>query len=232
MHERFEKHIEEGLNRLARRLENAKKQPKRSQVERQIGRLLGRNRRAAGLFEIQVKKTERDGRAGLQVSWTKNEAWRQWTSLSEGCYLLRTNLTDWPAQERWSSYIQLTEAEAAFRTLKSELALRPIWHQQRDRVQAHILFSFLAYAMWKTLQQWMVQSNLGHAPGTVIDELGKIKLNDVILPTSTGRRIRLRCITDPDQRQRILLSRLGLNLPQRLGQPQWIKQSNVVPNST
>ena len=78
--------------------------------------------------------------------------------------MLRTNLTGWTPADLWQTYIQLTEAEAAFRTQKSELSLRPVWHQLEHRVQAHILFSFLAYAMWKTLQQWMARSDLGHAP--------------------------------------------------------------------
>ncbi len=128
MHERFEKRIEEGLARLSRRLERAKKEPVLSQVERQIGRLLGRNSRAAGLFKIQVDKVERDGLVGLKVQWSKNEDWRRWAGLSEGCYLLRTNLTGWAPADLWKTYIQLTEAEAAFRTHKSELSLRPIWH--------------------------------------------------------------------------------------------------------
>ena len=231
MHQRFEKRIEEALERLARRLEHAKKKPNVSQVERQIGRLLERNSRAAGLFNIQVEEVERNGRPGLKVHWTKNEVWRRWADLSEGCYMLRTNLTGWEPEELWKTYIQLTEAEAAFRTQKSELSLRPIWHQLKDRVQAHILFSFLAYAMWKTLQQWMGRSDLGHAPRTVIDQLAQITLNDVILPTSAGRQICLQCVSEPDEAQRILLTRLGLKLPHRLGEPRWIKESNVVPNS-
>ena len=95
-------------------------------MERQIGRLLGKNSRAAGLFDIRVDAIERDGRPGLQVTWTKKEQWRQWAVLSEGCYLLRTNLRDRSAQDLWQTYIQLTQAESAFRTHKSELGLRPI----------------------------------------------------------------------------------------------------------
>ena len=149
MHERFEKRIEEGLTKRARRLDKAKKRPDRSQVERKIGRLLGRNSRAAGLFCIRVNKIEREHGPGLKVTWTKDETWRQWAALSEGCYLLRTNLTNWSAQDLWRTYIQLTQAESAFRTCKSKLSLRLLWHHLEDRVQAHILFSFLAYVMWR-----------------------------------------------------------------------------------
>ena len=109
------------------------------------------------------------------------------------------------------------------------MRLRPIWHRLEDRVQAHILFSFLAYVMWKTLEQWMARSGLGNGPRTVIEEFDRIKTNDVVLPTSTGREIRLRCVTTPDEAQRILLTRLGLKLPARLGEPTWDRSpANVV----
>lgn len=222
MHDRFEKRIEDDLTRLTARLQRCKKKPDRAQVERQIGRMLGRNSRTAGLFEITVREIERDGVKGhLEVTWRKKDAWREWARLSEGCYVLRTNLTDWKAEDLWKSYIQLTQAESAFRTQKSELHLRPIWHHREDRVQAHILFSFLAYAMWKTLEQWMERSGLGNGPRTVIEEFRRIKSTDVVLPTSTGREVRIRCVTAPDEAQRILLDRLGVKLPARLGEPKW-----------
>ena len=222
MHERFEKRIEEGLQSLKRRLDKAKKKPNRSQVERQIGRLLGKNSRAAGLFDIRVGDIERGGVGGfLDVTWKKKDKWREWAQLSEGCYLLRTNLVDWTAKDLWKTYIQLTQAEAAFRTQKSELNLRPIWHHKEDRVQAHILFSFLAYAMWKMLELWMSRCGLGNGPRPLIEEFERIKTNDVILPTSNGREVRIRCVTQPDESQRILLSRLGMQIPSRLGEPQW-----------
>jgi len=228
MHERFEKRIEEGLQSLERRLDKAKKKPNRSQVERQIGRLLGKNSRAAGLFDIKVSEVERDGADGLlEVSWAKKDEWREWAKLSEGCYLLRTNLTDWTAKDLWKTYIQLTQAEAAFRTQKSELNLRPIWHHKEDRVQAHILFSFLAYAMWKMLELWMSRCGLGNGPRPLIEEFERIKSNDVVLPTSSGREVRIRCVTQTDESQRILLDRLGLNIPTRLGEPQWSCDSQM-----
>jgi len=209
-------------------LDKAKKKPNRSQVERQIGRLLGKNSRAAGLFDIKVSEVEREGAKGfLKVTWHKKDAWREWAQLSEGCYLLRTNLTDWTAKNLWRTYIQLTQAEAAFRTQKSELNLRPIWHQKEDRVQAHILFSFLAYAMWKMLELCMSRCGLGNGPRPLIEEFERIKANDVVLPTSNGREIRIRCVTQTDASQRILLARLGLKIPTRLGEPQWSSESQM-----
>jgi transposase len=218
IHSRFARRIEAGLTKLARRVA-AQRRPDRAKIERQIGRLLGRNARAAGLFDVQVTEAEE---GGLRVSWAQRPEWQAWATLSEGHYLLRTNLQGWAPADLWKTYIQLTQAEAAFRIQKSELALRPIWHQLEERVQAHILFSFLAYALWKTLEQWMARAGLGHAPRTLLEELVRIKVVDVLLPTSTGRTLRLQCVTQPDASQRTLLARLGLTLPSRLGQPRWV----------
>lgn len=227
MHERFAKRIEEGLKKLQGRLRRARKNPDRAKVERQIGRLLGRNSRAAGLFEITLISVKREGRKGLKLQYRKRKEWSEWARLSEGHYLLRTNLTDWTAENLWKTYIQLTQAESAFRVEKSELKVRPIWHQKEKRVQAHILFSFLAYAMWKTLEQWMMRVGLGNGPRTVLEEVAKLKAVDVILPTSAKRALRLRCVSTPDQGQRILLDRLGLRVPQRLGEPTWLDNAKM-----
>jgi len=111
--------------------------------------------------------------------------------------------------------------EWAFRIAKDELKIRPIWHQKESRVKGHILICFLAYVMWKTLEQWMQQSGLGTGPRPLLEELAKIKSGDVVLPlaeTETGRsrELRLRCVMEPDEAQKVLLSRLGLTLPRRL----------------
>ena len=139
----------------------------------------------------------------------------------EGRYLLRTNLNETDPATLWKRYIQLTEAEWAFRITKDELEIRPIWHQKEDRVLAHILVCFLAYVLWKTLAQWMRRSGLGDAPRTLLEELAKIKSGDVVLPTQTRQghhngTVRLRCVTEPDEAQKVLLHRLGVTLPRRL----------------
>lgn len=216
MHQRFENRIEEGLVRLCSRLDKAKKQPDEQQVQRQIGRLLQRNSRAGVLFDIRVKQVEREGRSGLQVTWTKRRHWQQWAQLSEGCYLLRSNVKDWSAEDLWKAYTQLTQAEAAFRIHKSDLQIRPIWHQKEERVQGHILVCFLAYVLWTTLAQRCRRAGLGDEPRRVFDELARIKLVDVILPTRSGTMIRQRCVTRPTDHQAILLHHLGLNLPRGL----------------
>jgi transposase len=209
MHGRFEQRIEEGLKRIDAACQ--RKRLKAVDVARRVGRLLGRNTRAAGLFHVEVK--EEGGRASLV--WQKIEAWRDWASLSEGCYLLRSNVTDWSDEELWKTYIQLTEAEAAFRIHKSDLVIRPIWHHKQERVLAHILVCFLAYVLWKTLGQMCQRAGLGQEPRRVLEELAKIQLVDVVLPTRQGVEIRKRCITRPTDHQAILLQHLHLSLPNR-----------------
>jgi transposase len=135
---------------------------------------------------------------------------------SEGCYLLRSNITDWEAELLWQAYIQLTEAEAAFRIQKGDLRIRPIWHQKEERVQAHILVCFLAYVLSKTLGQNCKRAGLGSEPRKVLDEIAQVKAVDVALPTKQGTVIRKRCIAQPTKPQAILLQMLGLHLPQQL----------------
>jgi len=211
MHDRFEKRIEDGLVKLAKRC-NLRKQ-KVGIIERRVGRLLEVNSRAGGLFKIEVK-TREDG--GATLAWEKIEAWREWASLSEGYYLLRTNINDWDGERLWHAYIQLTEAEAAFRIHKSDLKIRPIWHQKTERVQAHILVCFLAYVVWKTIGQMCNKAGLGDEPRRIFDEISKIKMVDVVLPTRMGTEIRRRCVAQPTKHQLILLDRLGLHLPKQL----------------
>jgi len=210
IHARFERRIEEGLRKIARAC--ARQPLSAVRADHRVGRLMGQNTRAAALFDVHVR-THR-GRAHLV--WTKKEAWRNWASLREGCYLLRSNITDWSAEELWHAYIQLTEAEKAFCIHKSDLGIRPIWHQKAERVQSHILVCFLVYVLWKTLGQLCVRAGLGEEPRRVFDELGNIRLVDVVMPTTDGRVFTRRCVTRPTDHQSILLQRLQFVLPRHL----------------
>ena len=221
MHARFAKRIEEHLHALARRIERSKKPLERGAIERQIGRLLGRNSRAAGGFTISIDENQ-EAPSGLKLRWSHRPEWDQWARLSEGVYILRTNITEWNDEELWKTYTQLTEAEAAFRIQKSELAIRPIWHHKADRIKAHILVCFLGYALWKTLQQWQSRAGLGHSPRTILEEFSRIHAADIVLPLADAskRELRIRCVVRPDREQAILLEHLGLKLPERLRPPQ------------
>jgi len=133
----------------------------------QLARTLDRKQRPQpSLFDVPC---------GPEMVDHKIVKWTHWKSLSEACYVLRTKLQGSTPEESWQRYTQLTEVEAAFRTIKSELGIRPIWHQGAKRVKAHILICFLAYVLWKTLAQWMRRLGLGDGPRTVLDEMKTLK---------------------------------------------------------
>ena len=213
MLERFTGRIEKELQKIQTSGQKGRlKNP--AVAERRIGRLLERNSRAAGLFDIKVIKNQEDDT--LSVTWSKSQDRQSWQQLTQGCYMLRSNIADWSAEDLWHAYIHLTDVEAAFRIQKNDLVLRPIWHQTEKRVQAHILVCFLAYVLWKCLSQMCKNSGLGNEPRKIIDEIKRIKLTDVILPTKKGVEIRLSCVSKPDDHQRILLQHLRLKIPARL----------------
>jgi len=224
MHKRFIDGLEAGLKKMQASAESGRLKDE-AIANRRLGKLMKQYWRASGAFTLNVEKVESlspsQGKARLRITWTRNNQWNEWAALSEGCYLLRTNLQETDPAVLWKRYIQLTEAEWAFRITKDELTIRPIWHQKKERVLAHILVCFLAYVLWKTLGQWMQRSGLGSAPRTLLDELLKIKSGDVVLPTRSqsghdNGTVRLRCVTEPDDAQKVLLHRLGATLPRRI----------------
>jgi transposase len=211
MHARFEKRIEEGLTKIATSC--AKRRQDVATIARRVGRLLGQNTRAAGLFDVQVRAADN---GAAKIEWRKVENWRLWARLSEGSYVLRSNVSDWSDEDLWRAYIQLTEAEAAFCIQKSDLSLRPVWHQKEERVLAHILVCFLSYVLWKFLGQLCKKAGLGDEPRRVLTELSEIRSVEVVLSTRDGQEIRQNCITQPTDHQKILLSQLGWELPKQL----------------
>jgi len=214
MHDKFSKRIADALERLADRIMRSKSRIDPAKVNRQIGRILQRNQRAAARFDITL---EPDGsKAGFRLNVIHNAAFDDWASISEGAYLLRSNIEDWSDKELWRAYIQLTQAEAAFRIQKDQLNVRPIWHQREDRVQAHILVCFLAFVMWKALEMWQQRAGIGNSTRTLLEEFARIQSHDVVLPTSNHGDIRLRCVTQPDPAQAALFDRLGIVLPKRM----------------
>lgn len=212
---RAEVKIEVRLKSMTARCEKQSRDPMK--VEREIGRLLGQNTRATGLFDVKVTKTDS---GAARIEWKKIKPVQDWHALADGCYLLRTNIRDWTDETLWKAYIQLTEAEAAFRIHKSDLSIRPVWHQKEDRVLAHILVCFLAYVLWKTLGQLCQAAGLGNEPRRVLEELSDIRLVDVVLPTRSGVTIRRRCVSRPTDHQQILLEKLRLRLPKGIIQNQ------------
>jgi hypothetical protein len=221
MHEKFTLRLKAGLVKMQAAAVAGRLKDEATAGER-LGRLKEQNWRAARAFEVTIRRLAQPrGKQRLEITWRRERRFADWAQQADGCYLLRSNLTGVDAATLWRRYIQLTEAEWAFRITKDELAIRPIWHQKEDRVKAHILVCFLAYVLWKTLAGWMRNAGLGDAPRTVIETFSQIKSGDVTLRArrpngGPERRVMLRCVTEPDEAQAVLLRRLGLSLPRRL----------------
>jgi hypothetical protein len=131
----------------------------------------------------------------------------------EGRYLLRTNLTESDPAKLWQFYLQLVEVEAAFKTLKGDLAIRPIFHQDESRVEAHIFIAFLAYCVHVTLAQQLKAFAPGLTPRAVLEKFAAVQMIDVYVPTTDGRELSLTRYTQPEPELKLLLQKLKLNLP-------------------
>jgi transposase len=208
---RFSARLETTLTSLAKSVAEGRLKD-RFKIERRWGRIQERYPQVADLYEMKVVESGN----GLKLEWKKLPDREQWQQAREGAYLLRTNLKAESAAGLWKRYIQLTEVESAFRALKSELAVRPLFHQLERRVKAHILVAFLGYALWVTLKHLLRRRQLDLSPSRVLSLLSTIQSLDVVLPTTDGREIRLRRITVPSAEQKALLAQLGLRLPERL----------------
>jgi transposase len=203
-------------------------QTQQETVGRRIGRHLGKYPAAAAIVVARVIHDTAGRAIGLQIS-SRLEAGQK-THRQKGAYLLRTNCEETDPALLWKWYIQLTQAEAAFRTAKSDLGLRPVFHQKEERVQAHILVCFLALALWRTLEQWMHAKGLGTCARQLIKEVAGIKSVDVVVPVSRAEittELRLRVVTTPEPATAQLLAHLGLRLPKGTREI-----SNVVPKIT
>ena len=193
-------------------------------IERRVGKWMGRHTAAAPIFSVELVVAA--GRAvGLRIE--EDAAKLAWAQAAHGAYLLRTNCTEQDPRKLWRWYIQLTEVEDAFRVSKSDLALRPVFHQREDRVQAHILVCFLALALWRSFEQWLGAVGLGDCARQALLTLETIRSLDVVLPIKNRPSVRLRLVAKPDTLAADLLARLRLRLPTRAKQVQ-----NVVEKTT
>ena len=197
-------------------------------VGRRIGRHLGKYPAAAAIVVAEVLRDAAGRAVALRISSTVDAG--QKAHRQKGAYLLRTNCEETDPALLWKWYIQLTQAEAAFRTAKSDLGLRPVFHHKEDRVQAHILVCFLALALWRTLEQWMQSKGLGTCARQLVKQMAGIKSVDVIVPVRRAEfatELRLRVVTTPEPDTAQLLAHLGLRLPKGTREI-----SNVVPKMT
>lgn len=202
----------------------------RDKILERIGRLKGKYPKATPFVTLTVSKR---GQVKLEVRWDKDK-FR--TALArDGVYLLRSNQAGWSAVEFWETYMQLTVVERAFRILKSQLLLRPVWHQYSGRVEAHVFVCVLAYALWKTLDHLAKQANLQTeirkpdpvrpeaspkprpmTPEVILGHLGKIQIGDIRMETTDGQQLALRRVARPDAEQKRILTALQLDIPERL----------------
>jgi transposase len=208
---RFSTRLEDALQRLESRVATGRVKD-RAVIERALGRLQERYATVADLYEMAL----RDEDGALRLHWQLIEARRHWRDAREGAYLLRTNLEGHNAEDLWTKYIQLTEAEAAFRALKSELAIRPVFHQIERRVKAHLLVAFLGYALWVTLKHQLRRCGTGLSPTQALAQLATLQSADIVLPTTDGREIRLRRVAQPTAEQQRLLDQLEITIPTHL----------------
>jgi transposase len=221
---RFCARMEDALQRLARTIETGCLKD-RHKMERRLGRIQASHPQVSDLYELALRDTP----AGVRLHGEIREDRKVWRGLREGAYMLRTNLQAGTAAELWSRYMQLTEAEASFRALKSELSIRPLFHQREPRVKAHVMVAFLGYALWVTLKHLLKRRPAMVSQPSVSDVnnaqplsamkalslLSTLQSADIILPTTDGREIHLRRITEPTAEQKSLLQQLGISLPER-----------------
>lgn len=185
-------------------------------IERRVGRWLGRFPAAERLIEVTVQRDDQGQACGLKIMERAERT--AWAAHAHGAYLLRTNCTEKDPAKLWRWYMQLTQAEESFRITKSDLNLRPVFHQKTQRVEAHILVCFLTLALWRTLEMWMWGKGLGDCARQLLKEVATVRSMDVVLPvkdtqTQERRQVRLRVVGRPDRPVAELLVRLGLDLP-------------------
>ena len=222
---RFSTRMELALQRLQKTIATGRLKD-RHKMERRLGKIQARHSQVNDLFAVALRDTPE----GVRLFWEIQKERQTWRDLREGAYMLRTNLQAESAQELWSQYMQLTEAEASFRALKSELSIRPLFHQKEPRVKAHVMVAFLGYALWVTLKHLLQRrpaivpqpsaSGVNNAqpmsPLKALALLSTLQSADIVLPTTDGREIRLRRITEPSLEQKSLLHQLGISLPEHL----------------
>ena len=206
------------FNKLCQIHTSLEKKPKRdvASVERRVGKWTGRYPAAEKLFQVSIGVNPAGAACGLTIASRLERS--QWAKRAHGAYLLRTNCRETDATRFWQWYMQLSQAEAAFRTAKSDLHLRPLFHRKEHRVQAHILVCFLSLALWRVLEMWMKGKGLGSCARQLVSQIATIKSMDVVLPVGQAQQtvdLRLRVVAKPDRLVSELLQRLDLQLPNR-----------------
>jgi transposase len=194
----------------------ARKRPlKRDAMHQALGAAKKDAGRDARFVKVKVEHHGEGKKQTASLSWTLDRdalrtAWKR-----EGRYILRTNLTDTDPARLWEFYLQLTEVEQAFKELKGDLAVRPIYHQLESRIESHIFISFLAYCLQVTLKARLRKCASGLTPRAVLEKFAAVQMLDVHLPTTDGREIIMSRYTQPEKDLQLLLDQLKLTLPEQ-----------------
>jgi hypothetical protein len=221
--------MDRGLRSLQRRIAGGRLKD-RDKILEALGRLKGACPKATPLVHIQTLPEQ-----PTTLTWSWKIGRIKAVLIRDGAYVLRTNQPGWQPHELWQTYMQLTLVEKAFRVLKSELLLRPLWHHYSKRVQAHVFICVLAYTLWKTLDHLLKRAGLQTeirkppedptaeapkprpmTPQAALRELHKIHIGDILLETTAGQTLALRRVARPDAAQAKILRSLGIELPERL----------------
>jgi hypothetical protein len=213
MHRRRFKAYGRGLHALRRRCRSGC----RSRISRDtlLGRLAVLRQQAGRMSAAVIVHVPDEGQRPTPENfhYQLNAGFSRESLERDGSYILRSNAIQSDATAMWSMYMQLTFIEAAFKSLKSDLAIRPIFHQLQRRVEAHLFVAFMGYCLMAALRKQIEPAAPGLSPRAVLEQLGAIKMVDVCLPTSDGRWLIMPRYTEPEPEQLMLLEKLGLTLP-------------------
>lgn len=212
--------------RLKKRLENIHKLIQKgklkdiSSIERRVGKWMGRYTKAERLYTAEIIRNG-ETITGLNIQEKKENM--NWAAKTSGHYILRTNWTESDPKIIWKMYMQLNQAESSFRIEKSDLRVRPVYHQTEKRVQAHIFVCFLALCLWRTLEQITQGKGIGNCVRKLLNEMSEIRSMDVVLPIKDRSPLRLRLVAKPEDHLKELMYRLNLKLP---NQPKILAEIN------
>ena len=196
-------------------------------VWQQIGRLSERHPQAWRWASVEYVAPTGEADTGT-VKWTWDRETFRRALHAEGAYLLRAHWTENDPAKLWATYMQLTEAEAAFRTMKTEIKVRPIWHWTEPRVHAHLMIAFMGYCLWVYLKKCCQGAAPSLTPWALLDQIGRIVLVEVWFELRDGRAICLTRITQPEPAQAALLAQLGWTLPAQPPPRVYAAQTNGV----
>jgi transposase len=196
-------------------LQQSKKKLTRDELLMAVGQAKGQAGRVFGLLEIVLPQEDQEVNAQTFTFRLNRQRYRQWYR-REGRYLLRTNLTNTDPKTLWNYYLQLVSIEEVFRTLKGDLSIRPIYHQNQSRIEAHIFVAYLAYCLHVTLKAKLRQVANGLTPRAVLEKFATMQMINVVFPTAEpGKELLFRRYTQPDKDHQVLLSQLHWLLPEQ-----------------